>query len=102
MDAREYLNVALGGNMNFGTLKPLAIEEIMGQYAYHKMKESPTVDTSGLFAGYVRVDDLQRVMKVFEQESDKVDDFGQSFEVGFASGMEFALDELRKILPQST
>ncbi len=33
MNAKEYLQVALGGNMNFGTLKPLAIEEIMEAYA---------------------------------------------------------------------
>jgi len=32
MNAKEFLHVALGGNMNFGTLKPLAIEEIMEQY----------------------------------------------------------------------
>lgn len=36
MNAKEYLNIALGGNMNFGTLKPLAIEEIMEGYAVHK------------------------------------------------------------------
>jgi len=32
MNAKEFLHAALGGNMNFGTLKPLAIEEIMEQY----------------------------------------------------------------------
>ena len=32
MKAAEYLEVALGGNMNFGTLKPLAITEIMEEY----------------------------------------------------------------------
>ena len=31
--AEVFLNKALGGNMNFGTLKPLAIAEIMCQYA---------------------------------------------------------------------
>lgn len=35
MDAKLYLQVALGGNMNFGTLKPLAIEKIMDGYAKH-------------------------------------------------------------------
>lgn len=40
MTAREFLKTALGGNMNFGTLKPLAIEEIMEDYAEHKIKHS--------------------------------------------------------------
>ena len=36
MNAKEFLMIALGGNMNVGTLKPLAIEEIMEAYAkYH-------------------------------------------------------------------
>lgn len=39
MKAKEYLQVALGGNMNFGTLKPLAIEELMEQYGKHQNKE---------------------------------------------------------------
>jgi hypothetical protein len=33
MNAKEYLDVALGGNMNFGSLRPFAIEEIMDGYA---------------------------------------------------------------------
>ena len=40
LSAREYLQVALGGNMNFGTLKPLAIEEIMDAYADHKIRHT--------------------------------------------------------------
>jgi hypothetical protein len=44
MNAKEFLHVALGGNMNFGTLKPLAIEEIMEQYARHKSQETPEAD----------------------------------------------------------
>ena len=38
MDAEEYLNVALGGNMNISTLKPLAWHEIMEGYARHYYK----------------------------------------------------------------
>ena len=37
--AKQFLQVALGRNMNFSTLKPLAIEEIMEQYAKIKIKE---------------------------------------------------------------
>jgi hypothetical protein len=36
MNAEQYLNLALGGNMNIGTLKPLAWHEIMEGYARHK------------------------------------------------------------------
>ena len=39
MNAKEYLNVALGGNMNIGTLTPLAFEEIMEDYARYKLLE---------------------------------------------------------------
>lgn len=33
MDAKEYLKIALGGNINTGTLTSLAISEIMEDYA---------------------------------------------------------------------
>lgn len=38
----EYLNVALGGNMNIATLKPKFWHEIMTDYAKHYHKESTT------------------------------------------------------------
>jgi hypothetical protein len=41
MNAKEYLNVALGGNMNIGTLTPLAFEKIMEAYASYKLLERP-------------------------------------------------------------
>jgi len=40
MNAEQYLNEALGGNMNIGTLKPLAWHEIMEGYARHKLLDS--------------------------------------------------------------
>ena len=40
MNAEQYLNVALGGNMNIITLKPLAWYEIMDGYARHKLAEA--------------------------------------------------------------
>jgi hypothetical protein len=40
MNAKQYLNVALGGNMNISTLKPLAWHEIMESYAQHKLAEA--------------------------------------------------------------
>jgi len=40
MNAEQYLNEALGGNMNIGTLKPLAWHEIMEGYARHKLAEA--------------------------------------------------------------
>jgi hypothetical protein len=40
MNAEQYLNEALGGNMNIGTLKPLAWHEIMEGYARHKIMEA--------------------------------------------------------------
>jgi len=40
MNAEQYLNVALGGNMNIITLKPLAWYEIMEGYARHKLAEA--------------------------------------------------------------
>ena len=58
MNAKEFLNTALGGNMNFGTLKPLAIEEIMEQYARHKSQETSEAD--------VRLNDLLYGMKLHE------------------------------------
>jgi len=39
MNAEQYLKVALGGNMNIGTLKPFAWHEIMEDYARYKIKE---------------------------------------------------------------
>ena len=39
MNAEQFLNEALGGNMNISTLKPLAWHEIMASYAQHKIKE---------------------------------------------------------------
>ena len=39
MNAEQFLNEALGGNMNISTLKPLAWHEIMESYAQHKIKE---------------------------------------------------------------
>jgi hypothetical protein len=39
MNAEEYLNIALGGNMNISTLKPLAWHEIMEGYAKQKLLE---------------------------------------------------------------
>jgi len=40
MNAEQYLNVALGGNMNISTLKLKAWYEIMEDYAQHKTVES--------------------------------------------------------------
>lgn len=40
MNAEQFLNESLGGNMNISTLKPLAWHEIMDAYAQHKIKES--------------------------------------------------------------
>ena len=38
------MDIALGGNMNIGTLKPLAFEEIMEGYAKEKMAEKTEAD----------------------------------------------------------
>ena len=38
MNAEEYLHIALGGNMNISTLKPLAWHEIMEAYAEYRIK----------------------------------------------------------------
>lgn len=38
----EYLNIALGGNMNIATLKPKFWHEIMTDYAKYYHKESTT------------------------------------------------------------
>ena len=47
MNAEKFLNEALGGNMNIGTLKPLAWHGIMEQYARHKLSEAqPQADNS--------------------------------------------------------
>ena len=40
MNAEQYLNEALGGNMNIGTLKPLAWHGIMEGYARQKRAEA--------------------------------------------------------------
>jgi len=51
MNAEQYLNVALGGNMNISTLKPLAWHEIMEGYARHKLAEAqPQADNSAMDA----------------------------------------------------
>jgi len=39
VNAEEYLNAALGGNMNISTLKPIAWHEIMEGYAKTKRME---------------------------------------------------------------
>jgi len=40
MNAKQYLNETLGGNMNIEFLKPLAWHEIMEGYARHKLAEA--------------------------------------------------------------
>ena len=39
MNAEQFLNESLGGNMNISTLKPLAWHKIMESYALHKIAE---------------------------------------------------------------
>ena len=46
MNAEQFLNEALGGNMNISTLKPLAWHEIMEQYARHKIMEAQAASTN--------------------------------------------------------
>jgi len=46
MNAEQYLNEALGGNMNIGTLKPLAWHKIMEGYARHKLVEAQATSTN--------------------------------------------------------
>lgn len=46
MNAEQFLNEALGGNMNISTLKPLAWHEIMESYAQHKIKEEKFTSTN--------------------------------------------------------
>jgi len=46
MNAEQYLNEALGGNMNVCTLKPLAWYEIMEGYARHKLSEAQAASTN--------------------------------------------------------
>jgi len=46
MNAEQYLNEALGGNMNIGTLKPQAWHEIMEGYARHKLAEAQVASTN--------------------------------------------------------
>jgi len=49
MNAEQYLNEALGGNMNISTLKPLAWHEIMEGYARHKLAEThPRADNNAM------------------------------------------------------
>jgi len=49
MNAEQYLSVALGGNMNISTLKPLAWHEIMEGYAQYKLAEAqPQADNSAM------------------------------------------------------
>jgi len=43
--AQQFLGNALGWNMNFGTLKPLAIAEIMVQYA-NSQRPEPKIEVS--------------------------------------------------------
>lgn len=40
--AAEYLDIALGGNMNFGTLKPRAIAELM--QGFHEQQNQHCID----------------------------------------------------------
>tara|TARA_R110000803_G_scaffold16034_1_gene44136 strand:+ start:63 stop:353 length:291 start_codon:yes stop_codon:yes gene_type:complete len=44
MTSKEYLEIALGGNMTIATLKPLAIEEIMTDFAKQYHKEQLTLN----------------------------------------------------------
>ena len=47
-EARKYLETALGGNMNIGTLTPLSFSKIMQDFANKKVKEAvDKIDTSG-------------------------------------------------------
>ncbi len=46
MEAKEYLSIALGGNMNIGTLTLSAWYDIMEGYARHKFIEKTSAKTS--------------------------------------------------------
>ena len=39
MDAKQFLEASLGGNMNISTLKPIVFIEIMNDFNEHKKKE---------------------------------------------------------------
>jgi len=63
MNAEQYLNVALGGNMNISTLTPLAWHEIMEDYAKYRLKQSDSDSvksckicgcTLHMYEGYLR------------------------------------------------
>lgn len=66
MNAKEYLNIALGGNMNVGTLKPLAIEEIMDSYAKHcaDQKEGPSCS--------VQATGFKQIQEILIEESNQL------------------------------
>ena len=55
MNAEQYLNEALGGNMNISTLKPLAWHEIMEGYARQKIKEEKFTSTNKRYAAALDV-----------------------------------------------
>ena len=46
MDAEQFMDEALGGNKNIGTLKPLAWHELMEAYARHKIIEAQAASTN--------------------------------------------------------
>ena len=56
MNAKEFLQTALGGNMNLGTLKPLVIEEIMEQYARQQSHQTSEADVT-----------LNNLLKLFDR-----------------------------------
>jgi hypothetical protein len=48
MNAEQFLNESLGGNMNISTLKPLSWHETMEGYARHKLKVIDTILNSDI------------------------------------------------------
>ena len=69
MNAEEFLKTALGGNMNFSSLKPLAISEIMEDYAIQKIDD--TLKEMNKYAN-------QRIVEVLEYVCDGDNEIEQS------------------------
>jgi len=89
----EHLELALGGNMNIGTLKPKAFAEIMEDYAKHYYKEQ--FETNKL-----KPSDKDLISKVKQNlqeinKDKKITDY--NFDIGYALGFLDGNDFSRQI-----
>jgi hypothetical protein len=89
MDAKEYLEISLGGNMNISTLTPSAWHDIMTGFAKHYHKELAESDLGAVSGSDVfrAVDDAMTFIDYMHQITEIPDGMTEDYANKFANTM---------------